>query len=107
MHEHREVRVTARESVRTPFVAPELSSPRVIDLELEKGLQGWTDFDVKVEDVTTMEHKPSGLAAKQLEEIAWGRAIRKASTPKRVVSSTGPNAHHKAMRARAAALAAR
>ncbi|AOQ27930.1 hypothetical protein SEA_POMAR16_98 [Mycobacterium phage Pomar16] len=49
--EHREVRVTARESIKTPFVAPELSPVRTVDAELEKGTKGWTDFSNKPEVV--------------------------------------------------------
>ncbi|AFI25005.1 hypothetical protein [Mycobacterium phage SWU1] len=74
--EHREVRVTARESVKTPFVAPELSAPRLLDRELEKGLKGWTDFDYKIE--LPGDARPVGLAERQLEEITVGTAIRKA-----------------------------
>lgn len=110
MQEHREVRVTPRESVRTPFVAPELSAPRQLDLELEKGLQGWTDLDAEVEDLTGT-HLPVGHADRLIEDMRWGVASRKAPTTdtKRPVKAfaTGPNAHHKAMRERAARLAAR
>ncbi|ATN92223.1 hypothetical protein SEA_TIPSYTHETREX_94 [Mycobacterium phage TipsytheTRex] len=75
--EHREVRVTARESVKTPFVAPELSAPRLLDRELEKGLKGWTDFDYKIEEEG--DGRPQGLAERQLEEITVGKTvIRKA-----------------------------
>ncbi|UQS94673.1 hypothetical protein SEA_RIFTER_104 [Mycobacterium Phage Rifter] len=105
--EHREVRVTARKSVKAPFTAPELSAPRTVDIELDKGLKGWTDTDVKIEEPG--DCKPVGLAARQLEEITLGKVARKARPTRqgRVVSTTGPNAHFKAMQARAAALAAR
>ncbi|QGJ94860.1 hypothetical protein SEA_BLINN1_100 [Mycobacterium phage Blinn1] len=109
--EHREVRVTARKSVRAPFTAPELSAPRQVDIELDKGLKGWTDTDVKIEEPG--DCKPSGLAARQLEEITAGKVSRKApvSSGLRPIRSKynqgGPSAYHKAMKARAAALAAR
>ncbi|ABE67420.1 hypothetical protein PBI_CHE12_101 [Mycobacterium phage Che12] len=108
MHEHREVRVTARESVKTPFVAPELSAPRLVDLEAEKGLKGWTDFDTKVPDLRG-DHLPKGLVESRIEAIKVGTVIRKTPAARnvRVVSPTGPNAYHKAMRERAARLAAR
>ncbi|AGR46510.1 hypothetical protein ODIN_96 [Mycobacterium phage Odin] len=102
------MRVTARQSVKMPFVAPELSAPRQIDLEIEKGLKGWTDFDTKCPDLRG-DHLPKGHAERQLEEMKVGTYIRKTPAARnvRVVSSTGPNAYHKAMRERAARLAAR
>ncbi|QFP95574.1 hypothetical protein SEA_GAUGELDP_91 [Mycobacterium phage GaugeLDP] len=104
--EHREVRVTARKSIRTPFTAPELSAPRTVDLELDKGLKGWTDFDVKIEEPG--DARPKGLAERQLEAMTVGNVIRKARPARQGKTlSTGPNAHYRAMQARAAALAAR
>ncbi|AEK08543.1 hypothetical protein FGG36_gp10 [Mycobacterium phage Jeffabunny] len=105
--EHREVRVTARKSVKAPFTAPELSAPRTVDIELDKGLKGWTDTDVKIEEPG--DGNPVGLAARRLEEITAGKVASKARPARqgRVVSTTGPNAHYRAMKARAAALAAR
>ncbi|ACE80015.1 hypothetical protein Pukovnik_89 [Mycobacterium phage Pukovnik] len=102
--EHREVRVTARKSIRTPFAAPELSAPRTVDLELDKGLKGWTDFDVKIEQEGNA--KPKGLAERQLGELNVGTRIRRTPAPRqgRVVSPTGPSAHFKAMQARASRL---
>ncbi|APC43238.1 hypothetical protein SEA_JAAN_91 [Mycobacterium phage Jaan] len=106
MHEHREVRVTARKSVRQDFIAPDLSPVRLIDRELEKGLKGWTDFDVKIEQEGNA--KPKGLAERQLEELKVGTPARRRPLRQgRVVSPTGPNAHYQAMKARAAALSAR
>ncbi|QDP44673.1 hypothetical protein SEA_NOTHINGSPECIAL_89 [Mycobacterium phage NothingSpecial] len=102
--EHREVRVTARKSIKTPFVAPELSAVRTVDQELDKGTKGWTDFDTKVPDLRG-DHLPAGLAERQLEEMKVGTFIRKAPRKARVVSSTGPSAHYRAMQARASRLA--
>ncbi|QGZ16888.1 hypothetical protein KI248_gp11 [Mycobacterium phage Phaded] len=104
MHEHREVRVTARKSIRQDFIAPDLSPVRLIDRELEKGLKGWTDFDVKIEQEGNA--KPKGLAERQLEELSVGTRIRRSPAPRqgRVVSPTGPSAHFKAMQARASRL---
>ncbi|AHJ86454.1 hypothetical protein 40AC_91 [Mycobacterium phage 40AC] len=86
--EHREVRVTARKSVRTPFVAPELSAPRLVDLELDKGLKGWTDRDVKIP--TEGDGRPKGMAERQLEEmnISGTRIIRKPRSQARVVKGS-------------------
>ncbi|QGJ90989.1 hypothetical protein SEA_BIANCATRI92_91 [Mycobacterium phage BiancaTri92] len=86
--EHREVRVTARESIKTPFVAPDMAPVRLVDRELEKGLKGWTDFDVKIED-TTGDHRPAGLAERQLEEMTVGTMLRK-TTVRREVSRKRP-----------------
>ncbi|AIW02988.1 hypothetical protein KIY87_gp08 [Mycobacterium phage Malec] len=85
--EHREVRVTARESCKTPFVAPDQAPVRLLDRELEKGLKGWTDFDVKIE--VEGDCKPSGLAERQLEEMTVGTVVRR-TTVRREVSRKRP-----------------
>ena len=72
--EHREVRVTARESIRPLFVAPDLSPVPLLDRELEKGTKGWTDFDVKVPAEDRLSHRPAGLADRHLEEMTAGTA---------------------------------
>lgn len=84
---HHEVRVTARQSVTTPFVAPELSPASLLSRELDKGLKGWTDFDQKIE--VEGDCKPSGLAERQLEEITVGTPIRR-TTVRREVSRKRP-----------------
>ncbi|AXH46834.1 hypothetical protein SEA_ACOLYTE_91 [Mycobacterium phage Acolyte] len=101
--EHREVRVTARQSVTMPFVAPELSPTRLVDRELEKGLKGWTDFDVKCPDLRG-DHKPAGLEDRQLEEMNVGTFVRKARGTARPIKTRyntgGPSAGRKALMAR-------
>ncbi|AEK07366.1 hypothetical protein PBI_MYXUS_100 [Mycobacterium phage Myxus] len=72
--EHREVRVTARQSVGKLFIAPDLSPVKLVDRELEKGLQGWTDLDVKVTDLRG-DHLPKGHAERQLEAMTVGTYI--------------------------------
>uniref|UniRef100_A0AAU8GRG6 Tail assembly chaperone n=1 Tax=Mycobacterium phage BabyBack TaxID=3158877 RepID=A0AAU8GRG6_9CAUD len=106
--EHREVRVTARKSVTPGFIAPDLSPTRLVDRELEKGLKGWTDFDVKLDDIRG-DHLPKGFAERQLEAMSAGMPVRKARPARqgRAVLSNGPTSHYKAMQARAAALSAR
>ena len=74
MHEHREVRVTARQSIRKDFIAPDLSPVSLLNRELEKGKAGWTDTDVKVTDLTGY-HLPTGLAERQLEEMNVGTYV--------------------------------
>lgn len=58
-HSH-EVRVTMRGvrlsdggtpvqvSTRSDFIAPDLSAPSTLAIELDKGKRGWSDYDVKV-----------------------------------------------------------
>ncbi|UJD20929.1 hypothetical protein SEA_ZIMMER_91 [Mycobacterium phage Zimmer] len=103
----RDVRVTARKATPQDFIAAELSGVGTHNLEMDKGIPGWTDLDVKVEDLTGT-HVPAGLAERQLEEMKVGTYVpRKASDRKvRVLNPTGPNSYHKAMKARAAKLAA-
>lgn len=73
MHEVREVRVTARESIRPLFVAPELSPVPLLNRELDKGLKGWTDFDNKPAEVgKPSQVRPVDLAERQLEEMTAG-----------------------------------
>ncbi|AXH50779.1 hypothetical protein SEA_SNAPE_100 [Mycobacterium phage Snape] len=47
-NQRRKVVATDRPSIRTPFIAPELSPAPTLAVELDKGTKGWTDFDKKV-----------------------------------------------------------
>ncbi|QGJ90239.1 hypothetical protein PBI_SHEAKEIRA_94 [Mycobacterium phage SheaKeira] len=76
--EHREVRVTARQSVGKDFIAPDLSPVRLIDRELEKGLPGWTDLDVKVEDNTQVDGGRARFLKAEIEAISVGTYVPKA-----------------------------
>lgn len=81
----RDVRVTARESIRMPFVAPDLSPVRVIDQELEKGLQGWTDLDVVIESSDPNYHVSVGMADRQIQVNYEGlRPVKAPATTARV-----------------------
>lgn len=101
--EHREVRVTRRESVKAPFVAPDLSPVRTVDLELDKGQRGWTDHSIKVDAPPTDYHKPRGLAL-PTDDVKFGegpRVSRPVSRMKPVVHPTrylnqGPSARRRA-----------
>ena len=84
MHGHREMRVTARKSVIAPFVAPELSPVSVLERELEKGTKGWTDYDVKVPDLSGY-HLARGHEASLALQMKVGTVIRKAPDNKAVV----------------------
>ncbi|QGH78785.1 hypothetical protein SEA_MIKO_91 [Mycobacterium phage Miko] len=76
--EHREVRVTARESCKTPFIAPDMAPVALLDRELDKGLKGWTDFDRKVEDNTMVDGGAVRAAEAEFEAMTVGTLIRKA-----------------------------
>ncbi|QFG04577.1 hypothetical protein SEA_JEEVES_102 [Mycobacterium phage Jeeves] len=108
MHEHREVRVTPRKSIRQDFIAPDLSPVRRVDLELDKGLKGWTDYETKVPDMGLVDGGKERAAAEEFDRMTVGTVVRKVSTSKaRVASKTGPSDHYRAMQLRAAKLAAR
>ena len=85
VHQHREVRVTPRKSVKSPFVAPELSPVRVVDLEIEK-LEGrdWSDYDVMVPDLTG-SHLARGHETSLVRQMRVGTVIRKAPDNKAIV----------------------
>ncbi|ASZ75437.1 hypothetical protein PBI_JOSHKAYV_98 [Mycobacterium phage JoshKayV] len=76
--EHREVRVTARESCKTPFVAPDQAPVSLLNRELEKGLKGWTDFDVKIEDTGMVDGGAVRAAEAEFEAMTVGTYVRKA-----------------------------
>ncbi|QNJ55869.1 hypothetical protein SEA_PAINTERBOY_94 [Mycobacterium phage PainterBoy] len=78
--EHREVRVTARESVKMPFAAPDLSPVRTVDIELDKGIPGWTDTDVVVEDLRGghLSSRAIEYRVSMVEDMTVGVAIPKA-----------------------------
>lgn len=106
----REARVTARKSVTMPFAPSQ--DPYVVgvpvptlDVELDKGLRGWSDFDVKIDAAGEHRSRQSIIEDEQrFEEITAGETIIRKAPRKdvRVVSRTGPNAHFKQMQARAA-----
>ncbi|QBJ00269.1 hypothetical protein SEA_PHARAOH_81 [Mycobacterium phage Pharaoh] len=101
----RDVRVTARQSITQDFIAPDLSPVRRVDLELDKGIPGWTDHDVKIEDENTTG-LPKGHAERLIEEMTIGdyRPKARVTTPRKVLNTTGPTSHYRAMQARAAKL---
>lgn len=79
----RDVRVTERSSVRAPFVAPDMAPVRKVDLELDKGIPGWTDRDVKIETAPADAHKAVGHADRELDELVirdFSEMTRKAPT---------------------------
>ena len=104
-----EVRVTARGvrlspnssatfqvSTRSDFVAPELSAPSTLALELDKGLAGWTDgpkpADVRPSWIIRAELARKAQREADLEELTIGAAVvRKApAAPLVKLNRTGP-----------------
>ncbi|AYD87122.1 hypothetical protein SEA_NICOLETERA_96 [Mycobacterium phage NicoleTera] len=73
--EHREVRVTARESCKTPFIAPDIAPVALLDRELEKGLKGWTDFDKHVEDNAMVDGGAVRAAEAEFEAMTVGTYV--------------------------------
>lgn len=93
IHATREVRVTARIGITTPFVAPDRAPVPLLDRELEKGLKGWTDFDCKLVYAPynprtgrgISDHQAKGHADRQLEELTVGTAVIRKVTVRRTV----------------------
>ena len=93
IHATREVRVTARTGITTPFIAPDRAPVPLLDRELEKGLKGWTDISVKLVEAPynprtgrgVSHHQPVGLADRQLEELTLGMAVIRKVTVRRTV----------------------
>lgn len=89
--EHHEVRVTARQSVTTPFIPEELSPPSLLARELDKGLKGWTDFDKRVEEVGLVDGGKVRAAQIEADEMTVGETIiRKVSASNATVRRPRP-----------------
>lgn len=103
----REVRVTMRGvrlspdgtpmqvSTRSDFIAPDLSAPSTLSLELDKGLRGWSDYDKHVEDTTP---RFTDWAKRDLAEVTAGTPMFRKAPGKglRVAHRTGPRPGRKA-----------
>jgi hypothetical protein len=115
--EFREVRVTARLSVTTPFVAPEIAPVSTHQIELAKGSVGWTDHDLKLSNAPYNPRTGTGVAggctidldAQRLDQamVSEGPVFRAARNRVATQDVTGPSAKHQAMRDAAQRLAAR
>ncbi|QGJ88852.1 hypothetical protein SEA_YECEY3_102 [Mycobacterium phage Yecey3] len=90
MAEHREVRVTARQSVGKLFIAPDLSPVKLIDRELERGIPGWTDRDVKIPSTDMVDGGKDRAAADEAERISVGTMLARPATARREVSRKRP-----------------
>jgi len=71
----RNVKASERNTIRMPFVAPELSPAPLLARELEKGTKGWTDFDKKVETVAMVDGAAVRAAKEEFEQITCGEVI--------------------------------
>ncbi|ASZ75260.1 hypothetical protein PBI_MISSWHITE_94 [Mycobacterium phage MissWhite] len=71
----RNVKASERNTIRMPFVAPELSPAPLLARELEKGTKGWTDFDKKVEDTAMVDGGAVRAAEAELEAMTCGDTI--------------------------------
>lgn len=103
IHAVREVRVTMRGvrlsengspvqvTVRSDFIAPDLSAPATSAVELDKGLRGWSDYDVKV-PAPVNGGVIVGKAERELEELTVGKTVIRTKAPAtgRVINRTGP-----------------
>ena len=75
-------------STRSDFIAPDLSAPSTLALELDKGLRGWSDYD---NEIATVDPVFPDRSKRDLEALTAGTPIRKAPVAAaRVVSHTGP-----------------
>lgn len=107
-HAH-EVRVTMRGvrltpdgslvqvSTRSDFIAPDLSGPSTLAIELDKGLTGWTRDDVEVIDARPLHLQRAERARKQLaaddaQALQLGATVIRHTTPTvgKVLNRTGP-----------------
>lgn len=91
--------------VQAMFVAPDLS-PVQPHLQIGVSRVGWTATDVRVESVKS-DHRPLGLVARHTGELTAGKYVPSRSRRAITKDVTGPTASYKAMRDKAAALAAR
>ncbi|ASR86545.1 hypothetical protein SEA_CHANGELING_93 [Mycobacterium phage Changeling] len=79
--EQREVRVTARESCKTPFIAPDMAPVSTLQRELQKGTKGWTDFDVKIEDNAMVDGGAVRAAEAEFEAMTVGTYVPRVKAP--------------------------
>jgi hypothetical protein len=105
----RDVRVTAKVSTPRDFIAPELSPVSTHNVEMAKGVRGFTNMDVKVETLPTPATERIKRDMRNVKAMTVGtRVIRhKASSGKHVVPTTGPTSAREQAMARAKMLAER
>ncbi|AGS82778.1 hypothetical protein ANNAL29_97 [Mycobacterium phage AnnaL29] len=77
----RNVKASERDTTRMPFVAPELSPAPLLARELDKGLKGWTDFDVKIEDTAMIDGGAVRAAEQEFEAMTVGTYVPRVKAP--------------------------
>jgi hypothetical protein len=105
----RDVRVTAKVSTPRDFIAPELSPVPTHNVEMDKGIRGFTDMDKKVVTVvTTPAQERIKRDMRLVKDMTVGtRVIRHKVSAKHVVPTTGPTSAREQAMARAKMLAER
>ncbi|QFG08672.1 hypothetical protein PBI_VANISOA_93 [Mycobacterium phage Vanisoa] len=86
----RNVHASKRETVGKDFIAPDLSPVRLVDLELEKGLPGWTDLDVKLGSNAMVDGGREAFLKAEAEAINVGTYVPRPATARREVSRKRP-----------------
>ena len=103
----REVRVTARRGIPRDFIAPEVSPVSTHAVEMDKGVRGFTDMDVKLEISPTPASERVNREMRNVKDMTAGtRVIRHKVSEMHVVKTTGPSDRYREARLRAAQLAA-
>jgi hypothetical protein len=106
-----EVRVTAKDTTKSPFIAPDMAPVPTVQLELAKSEKGWTNRKAKVKlgEAAQMAKAEAKRARKRQDTVRVGRSVvrKRSGQAMYVVPVTGPSESHKAMRERAARLAER
>ena len=104
----RDVRVTAKVSVAREFIAPEVSPVSTHNVEMDKGIRGFTDMDVKIETLPTPATERVKRDMRLVKDMTVGtRVIRSKASAKHVVPTTGPTSARQEAMARAKMLAER
>lgn len=75
-------------STRSDFIAPELSRPSTLAIELDKGIRGWSDYDVKVP--APAETRADVVNREALDYTCSTPVVRKAPERKVRVMYSGP-----------------
>ncbi|UJD21195.1 hypothetical protein SEA_SORORFAGO_98 [Mycobacterium phage SororFago] len=97
-----------RKSNAPDFIAPE-APISTHQREMDKGLKGWTDYEVSVPDMGLVDGGKERAAAEEFDRMTVGTMTSKArpASKARVAIKTGPSDHYRAMQLRAAKLSAR
>ncbi|QFG12595.1 hypothetical protein PBI_TOAKA_96 [Mycobacterium phage Toaka] len=86
----RNVHASKRITVGKDFIAPDLSPVRLVDSELDKGIPGWTDLDVKLGSNAMVDGGKDRAAAEEAARISVGTYVPRPATARREVSRKRP-----------------